>query len=47
MLKYPARLGGRTIGWWLLYRGDIARLLPAAIIERGMLRAGRLALSRR
>jgi threonine dehydratase len=42
LLKYPARFAGRKIGL-VLCGGNIDPLLLAAIIERGMVRAGRLA----
>ncbi|MDO8775048.1 MAG: threonine ammonia-lyase [Burkholderiaceae bacterium] len=42
LLKYPARFKGRTVGL-VLCGGNIDPLLLAAIIERGMVRAGRLA----
>ncbi|MGZ5271330.1 MAG: threonine ammonia-lyase [Ramlibacter sp.] len=42
MLKEPARFAGRTVGL-VLGGGNIDPLLLAAIIERGMVRAGRLA----
>ncbi|WP_427914130.1 threonine ammonia-lyase [Ramlibacter sp. MMS24-I3-19] len=42
MLKDPARFAGRTVGL-VLGGGNIDPLLLAAIIERGMVRAGRLA----
>ncbi|NMM10027.1 MAG: threonine ammonia-lyase [Polaromonas sp.] len=42
LLKYPARFTGKKIGL-VLCGGNIDPLLLAAIIERGMVRAGRLA----
>ena len=42
LLKYPARFRGRNVGL-VLGGGNIDPLLLAAIIERGMVRAGRLA----
>ena len=42
LLKYPERFKGRRIGL-VLCGGNIDPLLLAAIIERGMVRAGRLA----
>ncbi|HYD78137.1 threonine ammonia-lyase [Ramlibacter sp.] len=42
MLKHPERFQGRTVGL-VLGGGNIDPLLLAAIIERGMVRAGRLA----
>jgi len=42
MLKEPSRFAGRTVGL-VLGGGNIDPLLLAAIIERGMVRAGRLA----
>ena len=42
MLKHPERFRGRTVGL-VLGGGNIDPLLLAAIIERGMVRAGRLA----
>jgi len=42
LLKYPARFAGRKVGL-VLCGGNIDPLLLAAIIERGMVRAGRLA----
>jgi threonine dehydratase len=42
MLKDPRRFAGRTVGL-VLGGGNIDPLLLAAIIERGMVRAGRLA----
>jgi len=42
MLKHPAHFRGRTVGL-VLGGGNIDPLLLAAIIERGMVRAGRLA----
>ena len=42
MLKDPQRFAGRTVGL-VLGGGKIDQLLLAAIIERGMVRAGRLA----
>ncbi len=42
ILKYPARFAGKKIGL-VLCGGNIDPLLLAAIIERGMVRAGRLA----
>jgi threonine dehydratase len=42
MLKEPARFAGRTVGL-VLGGGNIDPMLLAAIIERGMARAGRLA----
>ncbi|MES2974637.1 MAG: threonine ammonia-lyase [Pseudomonadota bacterium] len=42
LLKYPERFRGRKIGL-VLCGGNIDPLLLAAIIERGMVRAGRLA----
>ncbi len=42
LLKYPERLRGRRVGL-VLGGGNIDPLLLAAIIERGMVRAGRLA----
>jgi threonine dehydratase len=42
MLKHPAQFQGRTVGL-VLGGGNIDPLLLAAIIERGMVRAGRLA----
>ena len=42
LLKYPDRLRGRKVGL-VLGGGNIDPLLLAAIIERGMVRAGRLA----
>jgi threonine dehydratase len=42
MLKEPQRFAGRTVGL-VLGGGNIDPLLLAAIIERGMVRAGRLA----
>jgi len=42
MLKYPERFAGKTVGL-VLCGGNIDPLLLAAIIERGMVRAGRLA----
>ena len=42
LLKYPARFAGKKVGL-VLCGGNIDPLLLAAIIERGMVRAGRLA----
>jgi threonine dehydratase len=42
LLRYPARFKGRKVGL-VLCGGNIDPLLLAAIIERGMVRAGRLA----
>ncbi|HSW15797.1 MAG TPA: threonine ammonia-lyase [Ramlibacter sp.] len=42
LLKYPQRFAGRRVGL-VLCGGNIDPLLLAAIIERGMVRAGRLA----
>lgn len=42
LLKYPARFAGKKVGL-VLGGGNIDPLLLAAIIERGMVRAGRLA----
>ena len=42
LLKYPARFTGKKIGL-VLCGGNIDPLLLAAILERGMVRAGRLA----
>ncbi len=42
LLKYPARFQGKKVGL-VLCGGNIDPLLLAAIIERGMVRAGRLA----
>jgi threonine dehydratase len=42
LLKYPERFRGRKVGL-VLCGGNIDPLLLAAIIERGMVRAGRLA----
>ena len=42
LLKYPARFKGKKVGL-VLCGGNIDPLLLAAIIERGMVRAGRLA----
>ena len=42
LLKYPARFKGKRVGL-VLSGGNIDPLLLAAIIERGMVRAGRLA----
>ncbi len=42
LLRYPARFAGKKIGL-VLCGGNIDPLLLAAIIERGMVRAGRLA----
>jgi threonine dehydratase len=42
LLKYPERFGGRKVGL-VLCGGNIDPLLLASIIERGMVRAGRLA----
>lgn len=42
LLKYPERFHGRKVGM-VLSGGNIDPLLLAAIIERGMVRAGRLA----
>ena len=42
MLRYPKRFAGKTVGL-VLCGGNIDPLLLAAIIERGMVRAGRLA----
>jgi threonine dehydratase len=42
LLKYPARFAGMKVGL-VLCGGNIDPLLLAAIIERGMVRAGRLA----
>jgi threonine dehydratase len=42
LLKYPARFRGRKIGL-VLGGGNIDPLLLSAIIERGMVRAGRMA----
>jgi threonine dehydratase len=42
LLKYPERFAGKTVGL-VLCGGNIDPLLLAAIIERGMVRAGRLA----
>ncbi len=42
LLKYPARFKGKRVGL-VLCGGNIDPLLLAAIIERGMVRAGRLA----
>ncbi|MDP3825361.1 MAG: ACT domain-containing protein, partial [Polaromonas sp.] len=42
LLKYPERFKGRKVGL-VLCGGNIDPLLLAAIIERGMVRAGRLA----
>ncbi len=41
LLKYPARFAGKKVGL-VLCGGNIDPLLLAAIIERGMVRAGRL-----
>jgi threonine dehydratase len=41
LLKYPGRFAGKTVGL-VLCGGNIDPLLLAAIIERGMVRAGRL-----
>ena len=41
LLKYPERFAGKTVGL-VLCGGNIDPLLLAAIIERGMVRAGRL-----
>lgn len=41
LLKYPARFAGRKVGL-ILCGGNIDPLLLASIIERGMVRAGRL-----
>lgn len=42
LLKYPSRFAGKKVGL-VLCGGNIDPLLLAAIIERGMVRAGRLA----
>lgn len=42
LLRYPERFAGKTVGL-VLCGGNIDPLLLAAIIERGMVRAGRLA----
>ncbi len=42
LLKYPARFAGKKVGL-VLCGGNIEPLLLASIIERGMVRAGRLA----
>ena len=42
LLKHPARFAGKKVGL-VLCGGNIDMLLLAAIIERGMVRAGRLA----
>ena len=42
LLKHPDRFAGRKVGL-VLCGGNIEPLLLAAIIERGMVRAGRLA----
>ena len=42
LLRYPARFAGKKVGL-VLCGGNIDPLLLAAIIERGMVRAGRLA----
>ena len=42
MLRYPARFAGKRVGL-VLSGGNIDPMLLAAIIERGMVRAGRLA----
>ena len=42
LLKYPERFAGKRVGL-VLCGGNIDPLLLAAIIERGMVRAGRLA----
>jgi threonine dehydratase len=42
LLKYPERFRGKKVGL-VLCGGNIDPLLLAAIIERGMVRAGRLA----
>ena len=42
LLKYPGRFAGKKVGL-VLSGGNIEPLLLAAIIERGMVRAGRLA----
>jgi len=42
LLRHPARFAGKTVGL-VLSGGNIDPLLLAAIIERGMVRAGRLA----
>ena len=42
LLKHPQRFAGRTVGL-VLCGGNIDPMLLAAIIERGMVRAGRLA----
>ena len=42
LLKYPARFAGKKVGL-VLCGGNIDPMLLAAIIERGMVRAGRLA----
>ncbi len=42
LLKYPGRFKGKKVGL-VLCGGNIDPLLLAAIIERGMVRAGRLA----
>ncbi len=42
LLKYPARFAGKKVGL-VLSGGNIEPMLLAAIIERGMVRAGRLA----
>ena len=42
LLKYPARFSGKKVGL-VLCGGNIDPMLLAAIIERGMVRAGRLA----
>jgi threonine dehydratase len=42
LLKYPGRFAGKNVGL-VLCGGNIDPLLLAAIIERGMVRAGRLA----
>jgi threonine dehydratase len=42
LLKYPARFAGKKVGL-VLCGGNIDPLLLASIIERGMVRAGRLA----
>ena len=42
LLKYPARFAGKKVGL-VLCGGNIDPLLLAAIIERGMVRSGRLA----
>ena len=42
LLKHPARFAGRTVGL-VLCGGNIDPLMLSALIERGMVRAGRLA----